>query len=155
MPSRPETTRLSSKGQVVLPGSIRNAHHWETGAEFLVQDTPEGVLLKPLLQQKNTRIEDVTGCLKATRRVSQAEMDAAVAVQDAREYHAPNLEVRVEYDAESGHYWCHCPDIGLITEEKTFEQLVARARAIGPDIATEYGFAISPDDLTFIYRQAA
>jgi bifunctional DNA-binding transcriptional regulator/antitoxin component of YhaV-PrlF toxin-antitoxin module len=79
MPSRVEITRLSSKGQVVLPGSIRNAHCWEAGTEFRVQETPEGVLLKPLTDPVESRIEDVAGCLKAARRVSQAEMDAAVA----------------------------------------------------------------------------
>jgi AbrB family looped-hinge helix DNA binding protein len=87
MLSRPETTRLSSKGQVVLPSSIRHARHWKAGAEFIVQETPEGVLLKPLVGSEHTRIEDVAGCLKATRRVSQAEMDAAV-VQEARKRYA-------------------------------------------------------------------
>ncbi|PZN73131.1 MAG: hypothetical protein DM484_23225 [Candidatus Methylumidiphilus alinenensis] len=28
-----ETTRLSSKGQVILPKSVRDAHHWSPGSE--------------------------------------------------------------------------------------------------------------------------
>lgn len=74
-----EITRLSSKGQIVLPSSIRHAHRWEPGTEFQVQETAEGVLLRPLVRHAPSRIEDVAGCLKARRRVSLADMDAAIA----------------------------------------------------------------------------
>lgn len=87
MPSSVETTRLSSKGQIVLPSAIRNARQWKAGAEFQVQETPEGILLKPLEPREHSRIEDVAGCLKAKRRVSLAEMDAAVA-REAKARHA-------------------------------------------------------------------
>jgi len=87
MPIHAETTRLSSKGQIVLPSSIRNAHRWEPGTEFEIQETPEGILLKPLAAPQESRIEDVAGCLKASRRVSLADMDAAVA-QEAQARHA-------------------------------------------------------------------
>ncbi|MFT3802567.1 MAG: AbrB/MazE/SpoVT family DNA-binding domain-containing protein [Burkholderiaceae bacterium] len=76
-----ETTRLSSKGQVVLPSRIRSAHRWESGTEFQVRDTPEGILLTPLARPAPSRIEDVAGCLKARRRVSLADMDAAIAAE--------------------------------------------------------------------------
>lgn len=76
-----ETTRLSSKGQVVLPSGIRNAHRWGPGTEFQVRDTPEGILLTPLNRPAPSRIEDVAGCLKAGRRVSLADMDAAIAAE--------------------------------------------------------------------------
>ena len=33
-----ETTKLSSKGQVVLPKSVRDAHKWQPGAEFAVEE---------------------------------------------------------------------------------------------------------------------
>lgn len=81
-----ETTRLSSKGQVVLPSSIRNAHRWEPGTEFQVQDTPEGILLKPLPRGAQSRIEDVAGCLKAPRRVSLADMQTAIAQETNARY---------------------------------------------------------------------
>jgi len=50
-----ETTRLSSKGQVILPKSIRASHKWEPGVEFAVEDTPDGVLLRPLKPFEATR----------------------------------------------------------------------------------------------------
>lgn len=82
MGSRIETTRLSSKGQVVLPSSIRKAHRWATGTEFVVEETPQGLLLRPMVSATPTRLEDVAGCLQPRRtRVSQAEMDAAVAAE--------------------------------------------------------------------------
>ena len=43
-----ETTRLSSKGQLVLPKSIRDADNWSEGTEFLVERVADGVLLRPL-----------------------------------------------------------------------------------------------------------
>jgi hypothetical protein len=63
---------------------------------------------------------------------------------------APNLSVQVEYDPEAKVYWCHCEDIGLLTEASTLDDLVDIARELGPDIATDYGYNISPDALTFV-----
>lgn len=82
-----DTTRMSSKGQVVLPISIRNARHWTPGTEFEVHALPEGVLLTPIEREEQTRIEDVAGCLKPRRTVSQADMDAAIATE-VRKRHA-------------------------------------------------------------------
>ena len=56
------TTRLSSKGQVILPSSVRAAHKWEPGLEFAVEDVGEGVLLRPLKPFKPTRMDEVIGC---------------------------------------------------------------------------------------------
>jgi AbrB family looped-hinge helix DNA binding protein len=38
---------LSSKGQVIIPKAIRNAHRWEAGLDLVVIDTGDGILLKP------------------------------------------------------------------------------------------------------------
>jgi AbrB family looped-hinge helix DNA binding protein len=57
-----ETTRLSSKGQLVLPKAIRDADHWPEGTEFVVERVPEGVLLRPVHPLPVTRLEDVIGC---------------------------------------------------------------------------------------------
>jgi AbrB family looped-hinge helix DNA binding protein len=42
-----DTTKLSSKGQVVLPKSVRDAHGWAEGTEFIVEAHASGVLLTP------------------------------------------------------------------------------------------------------------
>lgn len=57
-----ETTKLSSKGQVILPKAIRSTHNWQPGIEFAVEDTPEGVLLRPLKPFKPTSLDAVLGC---------------------------------------------------------------------------------------------
>ena len=56
-----ETTKLSSKGQIVLPKSIRQAHHWETGIEFVIEDIPEGILLRPLKNYQTTDWSELVG----------------------------------------------------------------------------------------------
>ncbi len=74
------TTKLSSKGQVILPKHIRNAHKWVPGVEFMVEDTPEGILLRPLKPFKPTRLKDAIGCTGYTGSAKTIEeMDAAIA----------------------------------------------------------------------------
>lgn len=57
-----ETTRLSSKGQLILPKALRNAHNLQPGQAFEVEDTPAGILLRPVKPFKPTRHRDVFGC---------------------------------------------------------------------------------------------
>lgn len=57
-------TRLSSKGQVVLPKTIRDAHNWQPGQEFNVFDTGDGVLLREDRTFESTQLEEVAGCLR-------------------------------------------------------------------------------------------
>lgn len=74
-----EKTRLSSKGQVILPRSVRQAHNWPPGTEFSVETVDEGVLLRPLKPFVPTRLEDVFACLRhegPARTVE--EMEAAI-----------------------------------------------------------------------------
>ena len=59
-----ETTRLSSKGQIVLPKSVREARSWKPGTEFAVDETSDGILLRPLRPFPPTSIAEVYGCLK-------------------------------------------------------------------------------------------
>ena len=56
-------TRLSSKGQIIIPKSSREAHHWETGQELVVIDTEEGVLLKPVRPAPHATLDELAGCL--------------------------------------------------------------------------------------------
>ena len=56
------TTHLSSKGQVIIPKSIRISHGWKPGIELVVIDTEEGILLKPMKPFARTQLKDVLGC---------------------------------------------------------------------------------------------
>jgi AbrB family looped-hinge helix DNA binding protein len=61
-----ETTRLSSKGQVIIPKSVRQSHSWPVGQEFTVEDTGDGILLRPIASFPRTTVEEVAGCLRYT-----------------------------------------------------------------------------------------
>ena len=74
-----ETTKLSSKGQIILPKSIRAAHNWDTGIEFAIEDTPDGILLRPLKPFPPTQLKDVYGCVAyAGKAKSLKEMEAGI-----------------------------------------------------------------------------
>ena len=75
-----ETTCLSSKGQVILPKSMRDARHWMPGTEFEVKNRPEGVLLRPKKRFATTHIAAVVG-RTGYRGLAQSleEMDSAIA----------------------------------------------------------------------------
>lgn len=61
-----ETTKLSSKGQVIIPKHIRESHHWDTGLELQVIEFEGGILLKPKYAFTQTTITEVAGCLPYT-----------------------------------------------------------------------------------------
>lgn len=74
-----ETTKLSSKGQIVLPSSVRAARRWKPGITLVVENRPEGVLLRAAKPFVETRFDDVMGmvCYKGPRRTLE-EMENAV-----------------------------------------------------------------------------
>jgi AbrB family looped-hinge helix DNA binding protein len=59
-----ETTKLSPQGQVIIPKSRRDAHHWEAGLELIAIDMGDGILLKPKKPFLETILNEVAGCLK-------------------------------------------------------------------------------------------
>ncbi len=74
-----ETTRLSSKGQVIIPKPLRKAHHWETGQELVVIDLGDGILLKPKAPFAEKNISDVASCLNYTGKTkSLDDMEEAI-----------------------------------------------------------------------------
>lgn len=42
-----ETTKLSSKGQVIIPKAFRTAHSWDTGLVLEVIEVGDGLLSRP------------------------------------------------------------------------------------------------------------
>jgi len=62
IPDKAATT-VSTKGQVILPKAIRDRRHWGPGTRLVVEDTPDGVLLKAAPVFAPTRPEDVAGIL--------------------------------------------------------------------------------------------
>lgn len=73
------TTKLSSKGQVIIPKHIRQSHHWESGLEMQVIEQDGGVLLKPKAPFAPTALSEVAGSLPYTgNSKSDAEIKTAM-----------------------------------------------------------------------------
>jgi len=80
-----ETVALSSKGQFVLPKSIRDLHHWDTGTRFVVIDRGSEVVLKPATPFAPTEFESPDSCpLNPVKRLSLADMDRAIAAEASK-----------------------------------------------------------------------
>ena len=81
-------TRISSKGQVVLPKALREKRRWKAGTRLTVEERGDGVLLRTVEKKKKLTIDDWAGILKykgPTRTIE--EMDAAI-VEEVRRRHA-------------------------------------------------------------------
>jgi AbrB family looped-hinge helix DNA binding protein len=82
-----ETTRLSTKGQIILPKNIRTSRAWGPGTEFTVEETGDGILLRPAVRFPETSIDEVAGCLGSKRKAAPlAQMDAAIAREVSRRH---------------------------------------------------------------------
>jgi AbrB family looped-hinge helix DNA binding protein len=82
------TTIVSTKGQVILPKTIRQQRHWEAGTRLTVEDTADGVLLRAATVFPVTRPEDVFASLAFDGRPKTlGEMDAGI-VAEAKRRHA-------------------------------------------------------------------
>lgn len=85
--ARKLTTTVSTKGQVILPSIIRKRREWRTGARLVVEETLEGVLLKPR-PFAATRPEEVYASLPLKGKPKMAEQMNAEALAEARRRHA-------------------------------------------------------------------
>jgi AbrB family looped-hinge helix DNA binding protein len=88
-----ETTRLSTKGQIVLPRNIRISRAWTPGTEFTIKETSAGILLRPVNRFPASRLDEVVGCLRPRRKVKlpakgreSAETRLAIAREVARRH---------------------------------------------------------------------
>jgi len=59
-----ETTRVSSKGQVVLPKSVREDYGWSAGTDLAIERGNDSVTLRRNNSIPVTTVEEVAGCLK-------------------------------------------------------------------------------------------
>lgn len=74
-----ETTRLSTKGQIILPKNIRTSHGWGPGTEFTVEEAGDGILLRAAARFPKTELHQVAGCLRSKRKPKTiAQMHAAI-----------------------------------------------------------------------------
>lgn len=73
-------TRLSTRGQIVLPKEVRERHGWRPGLEFVVEDREDSVVLRPIAPDRPTTVDDLLGCLPWRGRAKTLEeMEAGIA----------------------------------------------------------------------------
>jgi AbrB family looped-hinge helix DNA binding protein len=97
-----ETTRLSTKGQIVLPKSIRTPRSWEPGTEFTVEETPDGILLRPAGYFPAADLNEVAGCLRSKRKAKTSAQSGASLSGEKEMRAAIGREVNRRHD--SGRY---------------------------------------------------
>ncbi len=82
-----KTTVMSSKGQIVVPTEIRQRLHWDAGTKLVVEERPEGVLLRRAPAVPETTMDQVFGCLKYDGPAKTLEeMDAGIAEAVSERY---------------------------------------------------------------------
>lgn len=83
-----ESTTLSTKGQIVLPKALRERRNWAAGTRLTIEETPEGVLLKPAPLFERRDIDEVFGILKYDGPPKTIEEMNEAVLAEARRRHA-------------------------------------------------------------------
>lgn len=79
------TTRVSTKGQVILPKALREQRRWGAGTKLVVEDTEEGVLLRKAPLFAPTTVDQVFAALAWKGKAkSLDEMEEAVKAEARR-----------------------------------------------------------------------
>jgi len=79
------TTRLSSKGQVVIPEEIRNRMRLETGTQFVVVGEGDVVVLKAIKAPSMKQFDELIRTARnAARKAGVNRRDVAAAVKKVR-----------------------------------------------------------------------
>ena len=73
-------TKLSAKGQVVIPKAVRDRLHWEDGVDLEVVETAGGVLLRAKSQRRRISLEELRAMLPVYDgpTISLDEMQAGI-----------------------------------------------------------------------------
>ena len=83
-----DTTKLSTKGQVILPKAVRQRWRWDAGTELVVEETENGVLLRPTLLFARTAPKDVYASLPRPAKPKSLDEMAAGITAEAKRRHA-------------------------------------------------------------------
>ena len=74
-----ETTTMSSKGQMVIPKSVRSDLEWAAGMEFQIERIDGGIVIRPKNPLPETTMDDIVGFLQNDGpTVTLEDMEAAI-----------------------------------------------------------------------------
>jgi AbrB family looped-hinge helix DNA binding protein len=90
MASNPvEKTILSSKGQLVLPKSLRDKKQWKPGSKLTLEDVPDGVMVRLVPAKRRYTVDEVYGMLRYDGALlSEAEIERRIDESLAEEVQA-------------------------------------------------------------------
>jgi AbrB family looped-hinge helix DNA binding protein len=79
------TTKMSSKGQVVIPEALRKTYGWDAGTSFVVLGRGNAIILQPVTMPDMSQFDDlVAKSRRAARKTGLTEKDIKGAVQSVR-----------------------------------------------------------------------
>lgn len=79
------TTRMSSKGQIVIPEELRRAFGWDSGTSFIVVGRPDAIMLQPVTMPDMARFDDlITEGRRQAKAAGMRVGDVASAVARVR-----------------------------------------------------------------------
>lgn len=80
------TTKMSSKGQVVIPEALREALGLAAGTQFVVVGRGDTVIFKLIEEPKMTQFEDlISEARKSAKKVALKSADVKNAIRRARD----------------------------------------------------------------------
>lgn len=58
-----QKARLRASGRITLPKTLRDAHGWREGIEFVLFEKNGGISLKPINPYSGTTLDQLIGCV--------------------------------------------------------------------------------------------
>lgn len=84
---RKRTARISSRGQISLPKQMRETHRWTAGTDLVLEERPDGILLRRESPFPPTDPRDVFGSLGSNGPAKSIdEMNDGVLAEARRRY---------------------------------------------------------------------
>jgi AbrB family looped-hinge helix DNA binding protein len=77
-------TRLSTKGQLIIPKAIRERHDWSPGVELVLEDRGDSLVIRLAKPGPETTLEDLVGCTGYRGPARSLEEMAAAIARGAR-----------------------------------------------------------------------
>jgi len=79
------STRMSSKGQVVIPEELRKTYGWKPGTSFIVLGRGNAIVLQPLSLPDMTQFDDLIAKSRSiARKVGMTQSDIRTAIKNVR-----------------------------------------------------------------------
>jgi AbrB family looped-hinge helix DNA binding protein len=79
------TTKMSSKGQIVIPDKIRSSLNIHQGTEFIVVSSGDAIILKPIVPPALSQFAELLDTAKKeARRAKLTKADLKKAISEVR-----------------------------------------------------------------------